>query len=245
MAYTFTYRFVDHDRITGEESPSYVLRVRDLPLEHKPREKLKAAGPSALSMAELVAIIWNVGNKNEDVIAMAQRVIREYGGQAMAHETNPQNLSELLAIPYTKACQLVACMELGRRQFATARGLPIYIRNAKNAYDHLSSIAQSPKEQLRGLYLNSRYEVIHQEIISIGSLTASIVHPREVFAPAIAYGAVGVIVAHNHPSGDATPTAEDIEITHQLRAAGTLLGIDLVDHLIITNTSHTSIVTQL
>ena len=243
MGYTFTYQFTDHDLITGEAPDRYVLRVRDLPQEVKPREKMQTAGPGALSLAELVAVIWNVGTKREDVLAMSQRIMREYGEQAIVHETDPTKLAELLAIPYAKACQIIACVELGRRQFATERGLPVYIRNAQSAYDHLSSIARSPKEQLRGLYLNSRYEVIHQEIISIGSLTANIVHPREVFAPAIAHGAVCVIIAHNHPSGDATPTTEDIDITHQLKAAGALLGIDLVDHLIITSTSHTSIVT--
>ena len=97
------------------------------------------------------------------------------------------------------------------------------------------------KEQLRGLYFNSRYQLIHEETISVGSLTANIVHPREVFQPALERGAVAVIVAHNHPSGDTQPTIADREVTHQLQAAGAILGIELLDHLIITRDTYKSL----
>jgi DNA repair protein RadC len=98
------------------------------------------------------------------------------------------------------------------------------------------------KEQLRGLYLNSRYQVIHEEVISVGSLTANIVHPREVFQPALEYSAVAVLVAHNHPSGNLEPSEDDIQATNQLIAAGGVLGIDLLDHLIITKTRYVSLI---
>lgn len=98
------------------------------------------------------------------------------------------------------------------------------------------------KEQLRALYLNSRYQVIHEEIVSVGSLTANIVHPREVFQPSIEFGAAAVIVAHNHPSGSLEPTSADIDVTRQLGASGALLGIELLDHLIITTDSYISII---
>jgi DNA repair protein RadC len=132
-----------------------------------------------------------------------------------------------------KACELIAAFELGRRFFANQAGRAVYVRNAGQAFEYLKSIGYSTKEQLRGLYLNSRYQVIHDEIISVGSLTANIVHPREVFRPAIEQGAVAVIIAHNHPSGNPEPTDEDIAVTNQLTAAGALLGIDLLDHLVI------------
>src|SRR6185437_16052994 len=112
-----------------------------------------------------------------------------------------------------KACQLVAAFELRRRFFASQAGRAVYVRNAEQAFEYLRSIGYSPKEQLRGLYLNSRYEVIHDEIISVGSLTANIVHPREVFRPALEHGAVAIIIAHNHPSGSLEPTREDIAVT--------------------------------
>jgi DNA repair protein RadC len=102
-------------------------------------------------------------------------------------------------------------------------------------------MGSNKKEQLRGLYLNSQYQVIHDEVISVGSLTANIVHPREVFQPAVEHGAIAIILAHNHPSGRLEPTTADIEITEQLISAGQVLGIDLLDHLVITTKRYVSI----
>jgi DNA repair protein RadC len=238
-----TYQFTDQDRLETDGSPRYVMRVRDLELPDKPREKLLAAGPSGLTMAELVAILWGVGTKKEEVLTMARRLFKEYGEQTIRNETNPSRLAEVLDIPVGKACQIIACLELGRRFYATSSyGQPCYIRTTQQAYHYLADIVKSPKEQLRGLYLNSRYQVIHDEVISVGSLTANIVHPREVFRPAIEHGAVAVIIAHNHPSGSLEPTSADLEITEQLRAAGEIMGIQLLDHLVIGETSYKSIV---
>lgn len=227
------YRVADTDVIVGEGDMHYVLRVRDLPPEDKPREKLLAAGPSDLTHAELLAVLFGVGTRKEEVMGMAQRVLREYGERAIINEKNPARLADALDIPLVKACQIVASFELGRRAFEQRAGKPLFVRTPRQAYDHLKNIGYLQKEQLRGLYLNSRYEVIHEETISIGSLTANIVHPREVFNPALEYSASAVIIAHNHPSGNPSPTKEDIEVTTQLREAGELLGISLLDHLII------------
>ena len=233
------YQLADHDLVIDDEH--YVLRVRDMPLEDKPREKLQKYGPSVLSMAELVAILWGVGTRKEDVLAMSRRILKEYGEKAILHETDPEKVAEALMIPQNKAYQLVAGIELGRRFFEKRGERPVFVRTAGQAYHYLSSMGSLKKEELRGLYLNSRYQLIHEETISVGSLTANIVHPREVFQPAIEHGAVAVIIAHNHPSGDLTPTPADQEVTSQLRAAGTILGIDLLDHLIITNNSYRSL----
>lgn len=235
------YTFKDNDLLTREYESGYVLRVRDLPLEEKPREKLKAAGPQALNIAELVAIVLSVGTKREDVLEMSRRIVKEYGEKAIIHETSPERLGDILSIPEGKAAQLIACFELGRRSFAHRSGRPQFIRNASQAYEHVKGMASSPKEQLRGLYLNSRYEVVHDEIISVGSLTANIVHPREVFQPALEYGAVAVIIAHNHPSGNTQPTSADTQVTSQLVEAGRILGIDLVDHLVVAEDNYQSI----
>lgn len=227
------YALHAHDALIGERINGYVLRVRDLPNEQKPREKLIAEGPDSLSLAELVAAILGVGTRKEGVLAMAQRIVKEYGDKAIAAEADAQQMADVLNIPLVKACQIVAAFELGRRFFAVQAGKAVFVRDAKQAFEYLKPIGYSSKEQLRGLYLNSRYEVIHDEIISVGSLTANIVHPREVFRPALENGAVAVIIAHNHPSGSLEPTSEDIAATAQLAAAGRLLGIDLLDHLII------------
>lgn len=237
------YSIVDRDIITGEgDTHQYVLRVRDLPIEDKPREKLLAVGPGNLTHTELMAILLGVGTRKEEVLAMANRILREYGERAIINEKNPKRLAESLDIPLAKACQIVASFELGRRAYQNKAGKPLYVRTAKQAFEHLKSMSDLQKEQLRGLYLNSRYQVIHEEIISVGSVTANIVHPREVFQPALEYGAVAVIVAHNHPSGTLEATSEDILATRQLVAAGTVLGLDLLDHLIIANGSYTSLI---
>lgn len=229
------YSFTDADIIIGEgERPYKITRVRDMSEADKPREKLLALGPGYLSHAELVAVLLGVGTKKEEVMSMASRIVREYGERAIVNEKNPERLAETLEIPVSKACQIVASFELGRRAYQQKAGKPMFVRTATQAYEHLKSMGELRKEQLRALYLNSRYQVIHEELISIGSLTANIVHPREVFQPAIEYGAVAVVIAHNHPSGSAEPTGDDILATKQLSAAGKVLGIDLLDHLIIT-----------
>lgn len=235
------YILGDRDILLQEVSDTYVLRFRDLSPEQKPREKLLLEGPKSLDVAELMAVVLGVGTQKEDVLAMAQRVIKEYGNKAIIHETNPQKLVEALDIPLVKACQIIASFELGRRYFSKQNGRPVYIRQSKQAYEYLRDMGLLQKEQLRGLYLNSRYQIIHDEVISIGSLTANIVHPREVFRPALEYGAVAVIIAHNHPSGHLEPSVADTQLTDQLVDAGKILGIDLIDHLIITSRQYVSL----
>jgi len=240
------YDLQDNDLMLHAKSKEYVLRVRDLPIREKPREKMLAAGAASLTQAELLAVLWGVGTRSEDVLNMARRTLQEYGEKAALRETNPAYLAEILDIPLTKACQLVAAIELGRRSFATGRsGEPLQVRTAEQAYHFFRDMGLLGKEQLRGLYLGSRYQVVHDEIISIGSLTSNVVHPREVFQPALVHGAVAVLIAHNHPSGLLAPSAEDIEVTRQLIAAGKILGIDLLDHLIIVADDYKSILEEL
>lgn len=242
LSLTTPYSIADNDLVIGEGDTQYILRVRDLPLEDKPREKLLATGPGSLTHAELIAVLLGVGTRKEEVLAMSHRILREYGERAIINEKNPSTLAESLDIPLAKACQIVASFELGRRFYQNKAGKPVFVRTAGQAFEHLKSMGHLQKEHLRGLYLNSRYEVIHEETVSIGSLTASIVHPREVFAPALEYGAVAVIVAHNHPSGSLEPTSDDLRTTGQLIKAGKVLGIDLLDHLIIAEDTFTSLI---
>lgn len=239
---TRQYQFKDTDLVMGEGETRYILRVRDLPIEDKPREKLLSAGPGSLTHAELMAVLLGVGTRKEEVMTMASRILREYGERAIVNERNPQRLADSLDIPLAKACQIVASFELGRRSYQNRAGKPLFVRTATQAFEHLRGMGDLQKEQLRGLYVNSRYEIIHEEIISIGSLTANIVHPREVFHPALEYNAAAVIVAHNHPSGTLEPSENDIQATEQLVAAGKVLGIELLDHLIIAGETFVSIV---
>ena len=231
----------ENELILDNQDKEYILKIKDLPTEEKPREKLTKYGSSVLSTSELLAIVLGVGTKKEGVLQMSSRLLKEYGEKAIVNETDPKVIAETLDIPLIKSCQLVACFELGRRFFKTSKGRSAIIRTPKQVYEYLKDMRDLPKEHLRGIYLNSRYRLIHDEVISIGSLTANIVHPREVFRPALEYSASAVILAHNHPSGSAKPSQADIEITKQIVKAGKILGVDLLDHIIITKNKFASI----
>lgn len=225
----------------SEEGKRYVKTLRDLPNEEKPREKLAKYGPAVLSVNELLAVVLNVGTKKEEVLHMATRVVQEYGERSLASQRNPKQLSEDLDIPLGKAAQIVACAELGRRFFQRNKNGLAVLRTAKDVFQHVKDMRNTSKEHLRGLYLDAHYRVIHDEIISIGTVDASIIHPREFFKPALEHAAAGAIAVHNHPSGVAEPSKADIEVTNQLTKAGTILGIDLVDHVIVTEDAFMSI----
>lgn len=229
------------DNAPGGSIKQYPLRVRDLPDEEKPREKIAHAGVRSLSIAELLAVVLQIGTKNEDVLQMSKRIIREYGNIAISNETNPEKISKDLQIPLLKASQVVACVEIGRRLFKkNDMGLAV-IRNAHDAYEFLTEIRNLPKEQLCGLYLDTHNRVIHNETISIGTINSSIVHPREVFKPALEYGAASIVLVHNHPSGVLEPSQSDIKITRQLIEAGRIIGIHLMDHIIVSKKGFVSI----
>lgn len=238
------YVLSENDLVLDNVGREYILKLKDMPTEEKPREKLMLLGPASLSVAELLAILLGMGTKKEDVLSMTKRILKEYGEKTVINETNPKAIAQSLDIPIVKACQIVACFELGRRFFEKRGGRPVFVRTSKQAYQYLKEMGSFKKEHLRGLYLNSRYQVIHEEAISIGSLTANLVHPREVFRPALEYSAVAVILAHNHPSGSTKPTFTDLETTRQLIEGGRVLGIELLDHLIITKNKFLSILDQ-
>jgi DNA repair protein RadC len=234
------YSFVEKDFVLDGYNREYILKIKDLPEDNKPREKLIKQGASILTNEELLSIVLNIGTKKEEVSYMANRLLKEYGEKNISNQNNPEILSKEMNIPIVKACQIVACFELGKR-FFREKPKQIVIRTAKSAYNYLKEMRQLPKEQLRGLYLNSRYRLIHDEVISVGSLTSSIVHPREVFKPALEYSAAAIIIAHNHPSGSSKPTKGDIEATEQLIEAGKILGIEVLDHIVIAGNTFTSV----
>jgi len=234
------YGIKARDIVFGEDK-KYVLKIKDLADEDRPRERLIKHGPEALSAAELLAIVLSVGTRKEEVMAMASRIFKEYGEKNIASQTDPEELEKELGVPLAKSCQIVACFELGRRYFKNAPNGQIVIRTARQAYNYLRDMRDLPKEQLRGLYLNSRYRLIHDEVISVGSLTANIIHPREVFKPVFEYSAAAVIIAHNHPSGSVSPTKDDIAVTEQLVKAGKILGVSLLDHIIIAKNKFASV----
>jgi DNA repair protein RadC len=227
------YKFNTGEIVLDNFNKKYVFKIRDLAEEKRPREKLLQTGPRDLSSQELLAIILNTGTKKEEVMQMSSRILKEYGENGLVSRTDPKSLEEDFGIPLVKACQIVACFELGRRFFQKNRDGLATVRTAKEAFEYFKSMGALTKEQFRGIYLDIHYRVIHDEVISMGTLTANIVHPREVFRPAIEHSAAAIIVAHNHPSGSLEPTSSDIELTRQLAKAGAILGIEVLDHLII------------
>lgn len=238
---TSYYVLENRHTLIDNEGKRYYLKIRDLPEEEKPREKLLKHGPLALSTSELLALVLNTGTKKEGILEMSERVIKDYGERSIMNEKNPATLASNFNIPIIKAVQIVACSELGRRFFQkNDLSLPV-IRTATEIYDYVKDMHNLSKEHLRGIYLNTHYKVIHDEVISIGTVDANIIHPREVFKPAIEHSAVALILVHNHPSGITTPSEADLLVTNQLIKAGKLLGVDLIDHIIVTKDTFTSI----
>lgn len=225
----------------SSSSIQYTLTIRDLPNEDKPREKLLAHGPGALTPKELLAIVLEKGTRKEGVLSMCERMVREYGERHVFENRDATKLSEDLDVPIGKAMQVVAVGELGRRFFQRSRNGATVIRTTKDVYEHTADMRNLKKEHLRGLYLNAHYQLVHDEVISIGTIDANIVHPREIFRPALSCSAAAVILVHNHASGILKPSAEDIRVTKQIRKAGKILGIELVDHVIVTSDGFISI----
>lgn len=241
-----TYAMRDTAVVVFETEPvnnerAYVMKLRDMPTEDKPREKLIKYGPNSLSVAELLAVVLNSGTTKEDVLSMASRVVKEYGELALPAQKNVTRLADDLDIPQVRAAQIVACAELGRRFYERKLTGPAVLRTAKDVFKYASQMADLPREHLRGIYLNTHHRVIHDEIICIGTVNANLIHPREVFKPAIEYGATAFILVHNHPSGITKPSMSDIEITKQLIAVGKIVGVPLLDHIIIGKGKYASI----
>lgn len=219
----------------------YHLKIRDLPPEEKPREKLLKHGLAALSNCELLSVVLNTGTKKEGVLEMSGRIVKDYGEGGFMSQKNPEILSKDLDIPLGKSLQIVACVELGRRFFQKNNSSLPTIRTAREVHEYVKDMYDLSKEHLRGIYLNAHYKVIHDEIISIGTVDANIIHPREVFKPALEHSAVALILVHNHPSGETEPSQADLSITAQLIESGKILGVDLIDHVIVTKENFVSI----
>ncbi|HYF28743.1 MAG TPA: DNA repair protein RadC [Candidatus Paceibacterota bacterium] len=228
------YRIRDNVAVLDNPERRYVIALRDLPDDEKPRERLLAAGPRSLTTAELLAVVFGNGTKKEGVLEMSARIMKDYGERSIMRQANAKKLAEDLDIPIVKALQVVAVAELGRRFHARNDLAVPTLRTAKEVYEYAIDMRALPKEHLRGLYLNNHYKVVRDEVISIGTVDMNIVHPREVFRPALEYAAAAVILVHNHPSGNVEPSEADIAVTAQLIEAGALLGIDVIDHVIVT-----------
>lgn len=205
--------------------------LHDLPKQDRPREKLIKYGPNKLSNHELLAIILGSGRKGKNVLELAKEVLRKINKEELL-TTDVLTLKKQAGIGLVKACQLISCFELGKRFLKEKKST--LIMKPEDIWREMKEIRGNKKEYLVIFYLDVRNQVIRKEIISIGSLNSSFIHPREVFEPAVSHLAAQIIISHNHPSGDPSPSEEDIEVTKRLIQVGEILGIEIIDHVIVT-----------
>jgi DNA repair protein RadC len=219
----------------------YRVKIKDMPPEERPRERLLKRGPEALSNAELLAIILRTGTARESVLGLAQRLLKYYNLRQLS-QLNTSVLRSIYGISDAKACQIVACFEIARRLASFSEEPNPKITSSRDVYRLLSPrLKDMKKEVFVALYLDTKNRLIREETISIGSLNASIVHPREVFRTAIQESAATLILAHNHPSGEPGPSRDDIDLTREIVMAGKLMGIEVLDHVIIGNSCFISL----
>ena len=219
-----------------EREPRLAIHQPDQ--SERPRERLLELGAGVLTDAELIAVLMGTGTSGESALDAGARVAASVNVRRL-HQAAAEDLLLVHGIGRARAAQLLAAAELGRRLWPDGDATPL-VRGPESVYELTRDIRAMNREHFVGFYLNSRNQVLRREIISIGSLNASIVHPREVFLPAVAMSAASVVLAHNHPSGDPTPSEEDLAITRRLLEAGRILGIDLLDHVVVARDSYAS-----
>jgi DNA repair protein RadC len=208
--------------------------IKDLPVGERPRERLARLGEGALSTAELLAIILRTGVGGESVLDMATRLIYQYGGLPGLARASVAELRAEKGMGEAKTAQLKAALELGRRMLLASPEDRFVIRSPADVAQLLmAEMSHLEQEHFQVLYLDTRNRLLGSETVYVGSLNASHIRVGEVFRDAVKRNCAAIIVAHNHPSGDPTPSPEDVEVTRQLVAAGNLLDIELLDHLII------------
>ncbi|MCD6086030.1 DNA repair protein RadC [bacterium] len=204
--------------------------IKDLPKVERPREKLIHYGPEKLSNSELLAILLRSGKRGENVVELASKILKRFRADKIPYLTFDE-LKDYPGLGPAKACEIVACFELGKR-LLKGKKARIYLK-PKEVWEELKDIRNNKKEHFVVFYLDTRNQEIKREIISVGSLNANLVHPREVFEPAVRNLAAQIILAHNHPSGNPEPSEDDLVITKRLVEAGKIMGIEIIDHIIV------------
>ena len=209
------------------------LKIQEMAEDERPREKLAAHGARALTDAELIAILLRTGVSGANAIEVARQLLEKYGSLTGLSRCSVDELSKIKGVKFAKAVQLVAAFGLGDR-LARERWVKQKIDSPELANELVGpEMRRLQKESLRVILLDTRYHLIRVEEISLGSINESIAHPRDVFRPAVISSAYAVIVVHNHPSGDASPSQTDHSLTRRLAEAAELLQIKLLDHIII------------
>lgn len=215
--------------------------IRDCPPEERPRERLRRLGPAALSSVELLTLLVGCGTRERPADSVARAVLATWPDLRSLAARSLEELGAVDGVGAATAARLAAACELGRRLSRERRGPRPVLATPRSVWRHLAlELRDRERERFLALYLNTRNELVRETVVSVGSLNASIVHPREVFKPALACAAAALVVAHNHPSGDPAPSREDREVTRAIADAGRILDIPLHDHLIVGSDSYFS-----
>ncbi|WP_239254990.1 RadC family protein [Listeria ilorinensis] len=212
------------------------------PIPKKPREKLQYLGPEALQDSELIALLLETGTRSESVKEVAERLVMKFRQLTEMQFATLEELKELNGIGVAKAAKIIAAIELGKRIHFVSELSNLRIAHPEDAVKIvMPELKFLYQEHFHCLFLNSKNQVIHRETVFVGGLNVSIVHPREVFRLALRHSAASILCFHNHPSGDPTPSNEDIQVTERLIEAGNVVGIPLLDHIIIGKNQYLSL----
>lgn len=216
-------------------------RIKDLPVSMRPQEKLIEKGAENLIDNELLAVLLGTGTKKYNALNLAQILLRKYP-LITWDSLKIKDVLKVSGVGKTKASRIAAGVELGRRIFGRIPLTTIRMQTVQDMLPQLQEFATKKQEHLVVLYLNARYELLQKEVIGIGSLNTTIIEPKEIFAPAIINPCAFVVIAHNHPSGDPSPSDADILFTRRVFEAGKILGVTLLDHIIVTQNGYFSVV---
>ncbi|WP_243122800.1 RadC family protein [Haloimpatiens lingqiaonensis] len=218
------------------------LKIMDLPKNERPRERLLRYGPEALSNAELLAVILRTGCKSENIITLSNRILKDGNGLNGLLNMDAEECMKIKGIGKAKASQILALAEISRRFKAYKSGEEYKITSPRDVANLLmEDMRYLKKEYLKIIMLNVKNIVLGVKDVSVGSLNSSIVHPREIFTEAIKKHSASIILCHNHPSGDPSPSGEDINVTRRIKECSKILGIDFLDHIVIGNGTYISL----
>ena len=216
--------------------------MKDLSPDDRPREKLLRHGAAALGDNELLALVLGSGCRRTGALTAASDLLRTRGGLHGLARSNCDHLSRVPGVGPAKAAQVVAALELGRRTLAHAPSARIQLRTPRDAAAYLlPAFGSRPVEQFGVVLLDTKHRVLRTTVVAVGTLNATVVQPRDVFREAMLGSAAAVVVFHNHPSGDPAPSPDDVALTRRLAAAGTLIGVEVIDHLILGDARYYSL----
>jgi DNA repair protein RadC len=228
------------EKIGMAEIPGF-LRIRQWPEDERPRERLLKKGSEFLTDAQLLAILLRTGKAKASALTVAVELLKRAGGLKALGQLSAQELQTVQGVGPAKAAQIKAALEVGKRIAAKPFATRLKVLSSRDVYVHYhSTLRELKKEVFMAVLLDGKNRVIREVLVSQGSLTVNIVHPREVFNPAIRDSAAAIVVVHNHPSGDPSPSPEDIELTKRLVATGEILGIKVLDHIVVGDGSYFS-----